>query len=721
MKFLTLLIVVFPALCFSQKIERDSLKKIAEKQIEEVTIKGKRPAFETLSDRFVYNVENSGLTIGNNAWNVLQQTPLLMVDENNGINVMGFQNATVYINGRKSILMGKDLYGYLKNMPADNLIKIDIITTPSAKYDANDGAVIDLVLKKLENDGYRGSVSFTDMQTRKNSQEIMAYINYHKNRYSQSSNFDLGLDRRKSYEYNINKIYNSPDEQQYIDTNRKYKEFYISTNNSIEYEISSESSIGGVLELNYSKPQTFLFSSNYSNNTQPYFTNQDDTYKNLLLSNNIFYKFQSKKSNRKSLEINFDWVYRKNKEEGSYSSYDDNLLNAYNNSVNEQKRNYSFKVDYSQLLGNTGYSIETGLKNNFLNQHSPYYVDSWDGSEFTINNKLTNIFGYKENILGIYSTINKTYFKKLSIKAGLRNEFTNINSIQRLTNEETKRNYNNWLPTIITTYKLNDKNTFSLSYRKSIIRPYANELNPFISYINDNYIRKGNPDLTVYKQDTYRLNYSFKKSYNLIVAYRVNTDVMRSTLYTQDNQLVIQTINYKGNNYQFILGLNINKSFFNDKLGVNFNPTLTVNNNSEINKKNGLNIPNSTFSNFDLKLSYKNFFNSGINSEAYFSFYYNYSFLNYKLTEPSNRFTFSLSKDFEKQGIKIRLETIDPFNFLTWKTNYYSGIGEMYRDNRRDIRSITFSISKLFGNKKTKEIKTKETDRGRTNSGDNTQ
>jgi hypothetical protein len=122
-----------------------------------------------------------------------------------------------------------------------------------------------------------------------------------------------------------------------------------------------------------------------------------------------------------------------------------------------------------------------------------------------------------------------------------------------------------------------------------------------------------------------------------------------------------------------------------------------------------------------ITLSYKNFFNSGINSEAYFSFYYNYSFLNYKLTEPSNRFTFSLSKDFEKQGIKIRLETIDPFNFLTWKTNYYSGIGEMYRDNRRDIRSITFSISKLFGNKKTKEIKTKEPDRGRTNSGDNTQ
>jgi len=712
-------ILFFPLIFFAQLSKQDSLKRVAEKQIEGITIKGRKPTLETLPDRFVYNLENSSLVIGNNAWNVLQQTPLLMVDENSGISVMGFQNASVYINGRKSILVGKDLYGYLKNMPADNLVKIDIITTPSSKYDANDGAVINLILKKLENDGYKGSLSFTDTQTRKNSQDITSYLNYHNNRFSLSSSFDVGVDRRKSYEYNINKIYDTSNEL-YIDTQREYKEFYISTNNSYEYEINPKTTIGGVLELNYSNPRTLYLSKNYSENSQSYFTNQDDNNRNLLFSNNIFYRFQNNKSNQQNLEINFDWIYRRSRGDGVYNSFQNSLINANNSFLNEERRNYSIKIDYSQALGNTGYFLEAGLKNNFLNQSSPYYVYSWDGSEFVSNQNLTNIFKYRENILGIYANINKTFFKKLSIKGGLRSEFTDINGVEKLSNKENNRNYIDYMPTIISSYKINDRNTISLGYRKSIIRPYANELNPFIYYINDNYLRKGNPYLEVYKQDTYRLNYTFNKNYNLIIAYRVNSDVMRSTFYYENNQLIVQTINYQGNNYQIILGLNINKSLFSDRLGVNFNPTFTINNNSEINSKNSLNIPNSTFTNFDLKLSYKNIFNSGINSEAYFSFYYNYSFLNYKLVEPSNRFTFSLSKNFEKQGIKIRLETIDPFNFLTWKTLYYSGIGEMYKDNRRDIRSITLSISKSFGNTKTKEIKNRQIDRGRTNSGDNT-
>ncbi|PZU90612.1 MAG: hypothetical protein DI529_02475 [Chryseobacterium sp.] len=712
-KYLVFIFIIGNA--FAQK--HDSLKIIAEKQIQEVVITGKKPVLETKSDRFVFNVENTGLVIGNNAWNVLQQTPLLMVDDDNGISVMGFQTAVVYINGRKSILLGKDLYGYLKSMPADNLIKIEIITTPSSKYDANDGAVIDLILKKMEDDGWKGSISFTDKQTRKNSQEIMAYLNYHRSRYSQSSTFDIGVDRRKSYEYNINKIYNALEEQ-YIDTDRKTEEYYIGINNSFEYEINPENSIGGILELNYSNPKTFLFSKNYSDNSHEYFTNQDDNYKNVLFSNNLFYKFQGKKSNR-NLEINLDWVYRKSNGDGNYNSYDNTLINAYNNSINEERRNYSLKVDYSQSLGNSGYSIETGFKNNFLSQHSPYYVNSWNGMEYIPNSNLTNIFKYKENILGIYTTISKTYFKKLTIKAGLRSEFTNIDGIQILTDEVNKMDYNNWLPTIIVSYKANDKNTIALSYKKSIIRPYANEINPFIYYINDNYIHKGNPSLGVYKQEIYRLNYSFRKNYNLTLAYKINNDVMRSSYYYQNNQLVIQTINYRGNNYQFFVGLNINKSIIKDKLSVNFNPSFTFNDNSEINRKNDLNVPNSTFSNFDLKVYYKNILNTGINSEAYFSFYNNFSLVNYKLTEASNRFTFSLSRNFDKQGVKIRLETTDPFNFLTWKTVNYSNIGEIYRNNRRDIRSITLSISKSFGNKKSKETNKQESDKGRVEEGNN--
>ncbi|MGX5686067.1 hypothetical protein ACWKWW_16090 [Chryseobacterium cucumeris] len=156
--------VLLPLLGFSQE-KKDSIKTVIEKQIAEIKVNGKKPFFEQKDDRFVFNVENSDLVVGNHISEVLSQTPLLKVDDNK-ITLLG-TNASVYINDRKSILKGKDLIQYLNAMPASNLVKIELITNPSSKYDLEDAMIINLKLKKLETDGLKGSFTITDIHSKK--------------------------------------------------------------------------------------------------------------------------------------------------------------------------------------------------------------------------------------------------------------------------------------------------------------------------------------------------------------------------------------------------------------------------------------------------------------------------------------------------------------------------------------------------------------------------
>ena len=157
--------------------EKDTIKS-KEKAIEGVTVTVRKPTIESKVDRTVFNVSNSSILAGNTTWDVLRMTPLVSIDNNDAIKAEG-ETVTVYINDRKSVFTGKELKEYLKTIPADNLMKIEVITSPSSRYEAT-GSVINIVLKKRDDEGIKGSVTLNNRQNTKNSQYTNLNLNYHR-------------------------------------------------------------------------------------------------------------------------------------------------------------------------------------------------------------------------------------------------------------------------------------------------------------------------------------------------------------------------------------------------------------------------------------------------------------------------------------------------------------------------------------------------------------
>lgn len=187
-------------LTFAQEDKKDTVKT---ETIKEVTVLARKPTIESKADRTVFNVDNSAILTGNTTWDVLRMTPLVNIDNNDNVQAEG-NSVTVYINDRKSVFTGKELKEYLKTITADNLLKIEVITTPSAKYETS-GAVINIVLKRNDNEGLKGSITMNNTQSYKNSQSSSINLNYHRKGFSQAltGGFNNNNSVQKSFNENF--------------------------------------------------------------------------------------------------------------------------------------------------------------------------------------------------------------------------------------------------------------------------------------------------------------------------------------------------------------------------------------------------------------------------------------------------------------------------------------------------------------------------------------
>lgn len=703
---------------FSQENKQDSLRKIIDSssiKLKEVLIEGKKPFLESKSDRFIFNIENSSLSIGNNAWDVLRQTPLVNIEQEK-LSILGFQNASIYINNRKSILKSKDLYQYLKSMPSDNIIKIEIITSPSAKFDASDGGVINLVLKKTEFDGVKGSATFSDEQKRKNSQSSNISLDYHHNRYSQTISFYLGRNNGITKENLIGQNLVNPTTE-YINSKDKSKEFRIGGTTAVNYELDEKNIIGGVFELHSSNPKDLEYSNNYiiQNNTisNQYESSKINDDKIRMLGSSLFYSYNNQK-NERSLDINLDYFshnrYNKNDFFSNQSSSNNSSTNIYNDNV---KNNYSLKGDYSQPLGKSKIILEIGGKINFLDTKNPYDYKEWNGSEFVNNPLFSNNFHYEENINALYMTLQKKFFNKLNINIGLRYETTNIETIQQINNEINKNNFNDFLPTINLNYVINKNNKISLNYRSMLWRPYSNELNPFIFKLNDNYWISGNANLHISNIQAIKLNYFIKKNFVFLLSLEKVNDPILNNVEIVDNITLSKPENFNGKVIRYYFGINYNTSFFENKVSANLSSGLYYIDNSKIYPNSN----NSFYNSSSLLLNGNNLFHIGINLSAYFSYRSSYLLVNKSNTTLIYN-TFDISKNHKDFKFKIGL--IDPFNLIDNKYITYSDTGIFNTYGEYNQRGLSFSIVKTFGNQKTKKTNLDKTDKGRSENGNST-
>src|SRR5690606_16258466 len=280
---------------------------------------------------------------------------------------------TVYINDRKSVFTGKELKEYLKTIAADNLLKIEVITTPSAKFETA-GAVINIVLKRNENEGLKGSVTMNNSQSYKNSQSSSLNLNYHKKGFTQSLSGSYNHNNNLQKSYNENLIY-ADNSLTKITTENSTVWKSPSASSSTEFELDEKNNVGMVVEY-YGSSNTTL-----SDAAGEYFINNELQRKyaktvdadgtNMFLGSNVYYKYYDKEKSR-ILDLNAGINYSGNENTRTHSTlWDPAAFEGIRTAADDRNREYYVKLDYSQPLPNEGGQLEFGGKMNFRNNVMP--------------------------------------------------------------------------------------------------------------------------------------------------------------------------------------------------------------------------------------------------------------------------------------------------------------------------------------------------------------
>lgn len=687
-------------LCFctllSAQSTQDTLKQ---SEIEGVVITARKPTVESKVDRTVFNVENSSILAGNTTWDVLRMTPLVSIDNNDVVKSEG-ENVTVYINDRKSVFTGKELKEYLKSIPADNLMKIEVITNPSSRYETS-GQVINIVLKKREDEGVKGSIYMTNTQNRKNNQYSGLNLNYHKGKFTQTITGSYNDYSSVQSDTTESMLYLN-NESRRTESNALYHSRMPSFSSTSEWELNDKNNIGIIGEFFQNN------SSSEGNSTgeilrnglpyNQYSVEQQGNSNYRVLSSNIFYKYYDKQKN-KIFDVNAGVNYNTHESDRNFLRYQTlpPFMEFQQVMSHTQMRNYYLKLDYSQPLDSAGSTFEAGMKLDFNNNHVPtdYYG-------FT-SQILKNRFSYRDNLNSVYANYSSKFFDYLDVRIGLRYEYMTLTLHQETDNIQREDSYGILMPNVLLKYTFTPNFNLSTSYNYSIWRPWYSEFNPFELPTGDGNYTKGNMDLEPNPNHRFTLKAGIYKKYFISLNYGfTNQDYWDD--YIQDgDRLISYPANFPGRSERYSANFNTNQTFFQNKLNVNLNLGLNYIDNSDFNARNGIEAKD-YLTNFggSVNFSYTNLFGKNINLSGWgglykqnngntqgntFNFYHN----------------FSVTKIFEKAGLEASLRFNNIFMKPVFDQTTYSQVGTFHTISRSDWYGASFTLVKRFGNQKVKE------------------
>ncbi len=703
-KILAPVALLIGTLAFSQA-EKDTIESKV-KEIEEVTFVARKPTVESKVDRTVFNVANSSILAGNTTWDVLRMTPLLSVDSNDALKAEG-ESVTVYINDRKSVFTGKELKEYLQTIPADNLMKIEVITSPSSRYEAT-GSVINIVLKKRDDEGMKGSITFNNRQNTQNSQYTNLNLNYHKKNFTQTlvgSYSDNTWVQRNSF---LNTVYDNN-----VVTEGTTKNIYKGKNPSIsstsEYELNEKNTIGVILEA-YQGKRSNTSEANGSkseNNQLSYFYDQNQNSSTLgrNFGTNAFYKYYDKEKNR-ILDVNLGANYDG---EDDHSYFIRNEVSPSKTEIREigvlsdvENRNYYLKVDYTQPFGKSGGNFEVGGKIDFNNNVIPNQLYGKQVSDLSLSTG--DIFHYEDNISSVYANYSKTFFKKLETRIGLRYEYIDYKIRQDVAGTSRNDSYGKFLPNILVKYSFSDKYDLSLTYNKNLWRPWYSEFNPFMQPTNDGFYSRGNIELNPNPSDRLYMKFGFLKKYFLSARYTFTDQDYWTNYVIEGNKIISEPANFVGKVHKYFLYANTNQSFLKNKLSVNMSFGWNYIDNSDFNTRNDLKPDNNYISYWagSSNLTYTNLFNKNINLSAWVEIS-NQNNGN-SIANKTNVFhNISATKIFPKTQLEFSIQLMNIFARPTFDSTTFSATGSQRNSTRSDWYGASFSIVKRFGNQKVKE------------------
>lgn len=514
------------------------------RQLNEVAVTFKKPTIERKIDRVVFNVENSIMASNGNAWDALGKSPGVQTT-NEGTIKANNKGAVVYLDSKPVRLSGDDLAAYLQSIPADQLSKIEVMPSPSAKYEAQGGAVINIISKKTKADGFNTSLSGGYTRGALNRYTGNGVFNFRKNKLNVFGSYGYS-DRDIQRDLNTFTIYEAPVSYAYWDLKRRSLGNTKASNYSAgaDYNLTGQQVIGLLVTGNNSA------GSSESNSVTNIFNNHTVQPDSILYTNtaaksrinqysfNVNYKVQLDSAGR-SLNIDLDYVpYSRNNTQdlNNYTALSDGSQSPSQYRISSpaaQKISiWSGKLDYNYRLGKT-WTMASGLKYTSIVSENQFDFFNTAGTVPILDRSKSDQFDYTENTSAAYTDISGAS-GKWTIKAGLRAEYTHTKGNSVSLDSINTNSYLRIFPTVFISYKVNENNEFGLTYSKRIERPDYRQLNPAKSYSSPYNYQNGNPFLRPAIINNLQLNYTLHHDYTFAAVF-TQIDDMSSNVTVQDN------------------------------------------------------------------------------------------------------------------------------------------------------------------------------------------
>ncbi|MES2003679.1 MAG: outer membrane beta-barrel protein [Bacteroidota bacterium] len=674
------------------------------KSLGEVSVNTRKPFIQQAQGKVIVNVDASVTNAGTTILEVLEKSPGVMVDKNGGISLQGKAGVMVLIDDKQTFVSGSDLNNLLSGMSSSQVETIELITSPSAKYDASGNAgIINIKTKKNKQVGFNGTVSSSIAQGRYPKTNNSLVLNYRNGKFNTFLTFSSNFNRSFADIYALRRYFsNSGSLLSMLDQPTLFlnRSFGNTLKTGFDFYASSKTVLGIALTgIAVDRKGNSDGSANWKNAAGV----TDSTIRTFGASSNRFrngginLNAKHNLSKTQDLSVDLDML-----------SYDLNNNQAFSNLLqqpggyNEGSRGnlpatisiFSAKADHVMQIGKNA-KMESGYKISSIRTDNVAAYELFDGAIWKEDLNKSNHFLYKENINAIYTSFEQK-LSRISFQAGLRYENTGYNGHQ-LGNSRQKdsvfaKNYSGLFPSGYISYRADSSNSFTFTAGRRIDRPAFQKLNPYVVIINKYTYERGNPFFLPQYSWNMELSHQFKQLLTTTVSYSIIKDYFSQIFLNEGSDILVYTNGNVGKMYNLGLSVAVQATPF---------KWWTVSgqaiyNHKELKGYQNLQY-NSTVS--QLNLSMNNQFRAGKNYTLELSGFYTTKARNdlQELLLPTGQLSAGVARPVLKKKGTLKFSVRDIFFTQAMEGNTDFPGADEYFILRRDTRVFTLGLTYRFG------------------------
>lgn len=674
-------------------------------QTSENVVVGEKSELQLSLDKKTFNIGSDLSNSGSSAAEVLDNIPSVTVDVEGNVSLRGSGSVRVLVDGKPSALLGISGTEALRNLPADILDRVEVITNPSARYDAEGSAgIINLVLRKDRQRGLNGSFNLPIGFPTNHGAAVS--LNYRQN----NLNFFVGNStryrKRPGEGYLYQETYDESTSYLEEQSNRERGGWSNTSRLGAEYFFDDKTTLTGSLVYSYSDENNlaqilYLDSDAQRNLTSSSFRQDDEAETEKELEYELNFNKEFGKNHKLTIDVQYEGESElevsdifEEPRSISLAAADADTLNQYVSNLQEQTE-ILLQMDYTRPFKKGGH-FEFGLKTDIRDLTNIYRVEQQDDlGNWTNLTNYTNNFDYAENVSAAYVIVGYK-FDRFSYQGGVRGEFSDIITHLLVTDEKNDRNYLGLFPSGHITYEIFDHNSLQMSYSRRLRRPRHRELNPFSSYTDARNIRRGNPNLDPEYTNAYEIGYlrhSPKASWGSSIYFR-DTKGEIEYIRTLEDTLVIRQPENLSQRRDY--GLEVNGSVVMAQwwdLDANANFYRSISDGSTI-SEDFRSDTYSWYARMSSKMELWDF-----DTQLRFNYHGPREGVQSK-RKASHHVDLSISKDILDGNGTLTLSVRDLFNTRSWEDEVFADDFYSLTDNRWRQRSIRFGFNYRLNQKK---------------------